>query len=467
MDSMPLNIIALDEAVPSPWRNFAERWQHWRGQCNRHLWAESWQGKAWREKELRFPSPWSEHNLATRLSVRRGLVFAYVLQEGLQRALVIPGWLGGGHELEAVYLLREQVLLLLPCSLAPANWFVRVLAELLPPLMQAGGKVEHWPATGAPERPQRLILEGHPNYAHQLLNVLSALEDQEDDAERPALLWLGQQPFGSVKQLYPEQNWMAADSGKPAAEVEPGSWFELPLSQRPDRIPSGLRRRLRRFCKTELSAEAATLLDELHAWRGRGGRVLWVSLKSRGAWAQGLPKLVAAWMRVLKAHHQPLPLILLDGFSMQEGDSLTSVYYGATVATLLDEETRQAAALEALLQGLAVPVLRAIGLRLAESIALGELVDAYFCHQGTVQHKLGWVQDDVPGVVHGPGARNLGGQHPWGGLGGIAPEWFPASFCTDLGEGQRAPYRFKQKSLDQAALWLASCSSMARLSSND
>lgn len=453
-----LQIIALNGAVPSTWQSFAERWRNWRAGFSREAWAQSWQARAWRDGQLIFPSPWSAQNLATQLSVRRGLVFGYVLQEELKRALLLPGWLGAGHELEALYLLREQVLLLLPCSLAPAGWFVQVLGQLLPRLAEANP----WPALLDARRPQRLILEGHPNYAHQLLNVLTAVEEL-NAVDPPQLHWLGQQPFGPVAGLYPEQRWAAAADCPPEPAL--GSSFELPLSQRPERISAELRGRLRRFCEAQLGDSAAALLGDLERWRAGGGWVLWVSLKTRGAWAEGLPKLVAAWMHTLARQQRTLPLLLLDGFSLQAGDDRHSHHYGVSVATLLAEEEQQAAALEAQLRGLELPVRRAIGFSLADSIGLGRAVDGYFCHQGTVQHKLGWLQQGLPGVVHSCSARNRGGVHPWGSLGdSVMPQWFPADFCEDLEEGQRGRYRFRSTAIDQAALWLANSSSIARLS---
>lgn len=439
-----MQVIQLDGPVPEPWQGFAQRWRAWRRRFDRSQWSSSWQGQAWQLGELRFPSPWGEAELATQLSVRRGLVFGYVLQHGRERALLLPGWLGGGHELEALYLLRQQVLLLLPASLATPDWFLLVLAELLPQLVCT----TPWPAVIDPQRPRQLILEGHPNFAHQLLNVLTALETCDSSAL--PLQWLGQEPFGPMPLLYPQTGWL-----QHPADAPPGAVFELPLSQRPEQIAAGLRQRLRRFCAGQLGEAARPLLETLQHWRANGGRVLWVSLKSRGARAEGLAELVAAWMRELHQRGEPLPLLLLDGFSLQRGDGLDTPLYGTSVAVLLAEERQLAAGVRRALAPLELPVQEAIGLSLADSIALGEAVDGYLCHQGTVQHKLGWFQHSVPGVVHSASWRNRGGSHPWGGMGGLPPLWLPVDFCQDLEEGPRASYRFRPEHLEDAARWLA------------
>ena len=446
-----VQVIQLDGAVPEQWRSFGLRWQEWRQRFDRRHWASSWQGEAWRAGELAFPSPWGEGELVTQLGVRSGLVFGYVLQEGNRRALLLPGWLGGGHELEAVYLLREQVLLLLPASLAPSRWFMRVLAELLPGLVTTSP----WPDATTPPRQRRLILEGHPNFAHQILNVLSALEALPPG--EGALRWMGQAPFGPMAELFPEHRWLEGegDGLVLGAGLVLGQDFELPLSQRPERIPRGLRERIRGFCEGRMGDGAKELLDEMRAWRARGGRVLWVSLKTRGARAEGLAELVGAWMGQLVQRGEGLPLLVLDGFSLQAGDSLESCYYCCSVAELLGEERQQAGQVRAALGGIAMPVREAIGFSLAESIALGQAVDAYLCHQGTVQHKLGWCQQGVPGVVHSSSWRSREGSHPWGGLGGAEPLWLPSEFSEDLEQGPRADYRFRPERLADGAHWLA------------
>lgn len=439
-----MQVIQLDSPVPAPWQAFAQRWRSWRQGFDRSRWQHSWQGQAWRDGALHFPSPWGDQHLRTQLSVRRGLAFGYVLQQQQQRALLLPGWLGGGHELEALYLLREQVLLLLPCSLATRSWFLLALAELLPALVT----VSPWPAVQDPQRPQRLILEGHPNFAHQLLNVLTALDSSEPGAL--PLHWIGQEPFGPMAQLFAEAQWQA----EPAAPVL-GRVFELPLSQRPDRIPTHLRERITGFCKQQLGAEAAGLLHQLQLARAAGRRVLWISLKTRGARADGLPALLKAWMLELQRRGESLPIVLLDGFSVQAGDGPETPIYSTRVHELLAEERGLANSVREALAPLELWIEEAIGFSLAESIALGEAVDGYFCHQGTVQHKLGWLQLDVPGVVHSASWRNRGGRHPWGGQGCREPLWFPVEFCHDLEQGPRAAYRFRHERLPEAACWLA------------
>ncbi|MFN5161713.1 MAG: hypothetical protein ACK5IA_07515, partial [Cyanobacteriota bacterium] len=80
--------------------------------------------------------------------------------------------------------------------------------------------------------------------------------------------------------------------------------------------------------------------------------------------------------------------------------------------------------------------------------------DVYFMHQGTVQHKIGWFQQNIPGIIHSNGRRNSGGFHPWSGMGETAPIWFPAAGCADLEDTPRGRYRFLPESQASNVDWL-------------
>ena len=57
--------------------------------------------------------------------------------------------------------------------------------------------------------------------------------------------------------------------------------------------------------------------------------------------------------------------------------------------------------------------------------------DFYICHQGTVQHKIGWTYWNTPGIVHSNPTRWRTGIHEWGGMGGKAPIWMKKEAITE------------------------------------
>jgi len=444
-------------ALPGRWDDFGRRWQAWRQRHDRRRWASSWQGEAFRQGCLRFPSPWDDQLLETRLSLRVGNQLAYLLLDSKgRRALVFAGLVTNGHELEAVFLPEENEWLHAPVSVAPASWYAKGLERLAAQLEEASALADGM----APQRRQRLWLEGHPNFAHQLLNGLTCL-DQVNGAALGPVLQEGPEAFGPLRELFPAVQWLEM------AEAKGGAWFELPLSQRPERISRRLRRQLRCRAAMVLSREALELERRLLAWKASGGWVLAVSVKARGAVAEGLIELLAAWLAAL-ARQGPLPLLLIDGFSLPSGASGATVVapYLCPMGEVISAEAEQIRQLEAVLIAAALKpeLLVCAGRPLLEALQLLQYADVYFMHQGTVQHKIGWFQESIPGIVHSNSQRNCGGSHPWGGMGETAPLWFPAEGCEDLEDGPRGSYRFRPEWEQQGVKWL--CDQLRELGIN-
>lgn len=442
---------ASNSTVPARWLSFGQRWRKWRSRYDRTYWPESWQGRTYRRGSLIFPSPWDPSiQLSTRLSVRNGLAFCYLLQNASHQALLLPGFLGAGHELEALYLISENVLLHLPCSLATPEWFLSLVGGYL--LLLKG---QHVPDAIDPARPVRLRLEGHPNFAHQLLNCYTALEAamQSEGESLRQVQMVGLSPFVPMEEIFSELQWLA-----PPEECEPvGKLFELPISQRPGLINTSLRRRVRRACHARLSKQGKFMVRQLDQWRQCGGWVLWLTVKSRVATAEGLAEFTAYWLIEQKRRGFPLPLLLVDGFSHQAGQQNSDKVNGIPISTLIAEELDIAQRIDqkVRLLELPLPVVIAVGLPLADSVVLGERADFYFCHQGTVQHKIGWLQEGIPGVVHSNSRRNQGYVHPWGAMGvGEPPLWLPDHLSVDLEEGARGSYCFLPEKMDEGVRWL-------------
>jgi hypothetical protein len=444
-------------ALPGRWDDFGRRWQAWRQRHDRRRWASSWQGEAFRQGCLRFPSPWDDQLLETRLSLRVGNQLAYLLLDSKgRRALVFAGLVTNGHELEAVFLPEENEWLHAPVSVAPASWYAKGLERLAAQLEEASALADGM----APQRRQRLWLEGHPNFAHQLLNGLTCL-DQVNAAALGPVLKEGPEAFGPLRELFPAVLWLDA------TEAEAGAWFELPLSQRPERISRDLRLLLLGYAAAHQSSTARQLEQRLQAWKAGGGWVLAVSVKARGAVAEGLNGLLAAWLAAL-ARQGPLPLLLIDGFSLPSGASSATVVptYRCPMGEVISAEAEQISQLEAALKAASLEPERLVcaGRPLLEALQLLQYADAYLMHQGTVQHKIGWFQESIPGIVHSNSQRNCGGSHSGGGMGETAPIWFPAEGCEDLEAGPRGRYRFRPEWEQQGVKWL--CDQLRELGIN-
>lgn len=425
-----VRIVNLEAVENDPnlqaWLDFGKRWKDWRAQFNQHHWPESWQGKAYKEDQLRFPSPWSGCELSTRYSLRNQLLFGYVLQEQRQRALLIPGYLGAGHQLEAIYLIREQTLLHLPYSLADSNWFLQVTNILLPELLS-----RQMLNPAAKIVPLQLSIEGHPNFAHCLLNTYTCLEENKHEIQSSIKI-IGIEPIAPLKDLFPEYQWLKQHEQSDGNEQE----FELPISCRPSVISEGLRNRIQQYADnnhpTNQIQENTKINERIMHWKQNGGWVLWVSLKTRGAVAHGLKEFIVELIKEFESR-QCTPMLILDGFSVQQGTSNQEIYYEITLQELIREEISLAAEIRELLQekGCTTEIIEAIGIPLLSNINLAGFADFYICHQGTVQHKIGWTYWNTPGIVHSNPTRWRTGIHEWGGMGGKAPIWMKKEAITE------------------------------------
>jgi hypothetical protein len=77
------------------------------------------------------------------------------------------------------------------------------------------------------------------------------------------------------------------------------------------------------------------------------------------------------------------------------------------------------------------------GWGILDSIAIASLATCYFCHVGTVQHKIGWTTD-VPGIIHA-NRRIISRKSPvWYAParleGGAMPKAIPAKMVTGAGK---------------------------------
>ncbi len=419
---------------------FADRWRAWSLAFDRHHWSQSWQGRAHQIDCFEFPSPWGEKTLRTRLSLRQGRHLAYLFSDGSdRRALVFPGLFGDGHVIEAVHLLPEGSWLHQAVSTVPLAWYHQGLEWLRPQLAALADADPR-----APERRLRLWLEPHPNFAHQLLNGLTVLETAAPEA-LGTVFSDGLEAFGPLASLFPALQWQ-----RPGDNDAGGPWFELPLSQRPERIGRPLRRLLLDHAASQLGAAAVAMAQRLQRWKSSGGWVLTMSVKARGATAEGLEPLLVAWLERLKGKG-PLPLLLIDGFTPPTGwtpdrENLATMAAEARLALDLVEVLAR--------RGLRPGIEVCAGLPLLEALHVLSFSDFYLMHQGTVQHKIGWFQHRIAGVVHANSHRNVGGIHPWGGMGERSPEWFPAAWIQDLDQAPRGPYRFRVETLPAAVDWL-------------
>ncbi|MEB7505062.1 hypothetical protein [Arthrobacter koreensis] len=280
----------------------------------------------------------------------------------------------------------------------------------------------------AEEASPRILVRGNANFAHVLLSVCPAVERLIDMAAHvgtrlPAAALKERHPLGTPAEIYPELgevvdlDAISEDTGSGLRYVQDslvpaavGVSNKKPLMA----VTDAARTRLRGFIPGDAALPSG--LSERIAG-GDHDFVLWMSIRMLARRTIPLVEAIDLAARVaaqLETRYER-PAIILDGLSLQSGDTLQSRVSGFSVEQHLDAERLAASLISARVAKVA-PGLRlyaAIGLPLWESIRLAEQADAYIVHDGTTQHKIGWLYPEKPGMVHGPRQRNVGQGYVW------------------------------------------------------
>jgi hypothetical protein len=249
------------------------------------------------------------------------------------------------------------------------------------------------PAVG----PLTLVL-GDANFAHHAWNQLSVLQELvQSDLPDGIQMLTTQQPFGPIKDLFPEvAAWpltYTADVGLQGFNA-PGALF-APVGGRI--ITTGLVQRIMAFAESRISPRCSTIRTALETVNGP---VLWLSVRTRNRTATNQHALLSILgLSFLKA--APDGAIIIDGFSISDDLGVYPSYHQNESRDVVAEDLAAAEALRQVLtaDNLGARVHVAVGLTISDSILLSRRASIYFCHHGTVQHKIGWFSS-VPGVVH-------------------------------------------------------------------
>jgi hypothetical protein len=166
------------------------------------------------------------------------------------------------------------------------------------------------------------------------------------------------------------------------------------------RITTGLRDRVTNHAQRMASETATHLIESV---RGLDAPVFWLSVRMQTpTLANQRAVLSDVGVKILKKF--PRCTILFDGFSPPHDwreSAKNDVQFYRTATQLSKDEidaivddivARQTPSESQQMANLA-------GLGILDCIALAKLATSYFCHIGTVQHKIGWTAN-IPGMIH-------------------------------------------------------------------
>lgn len=298
------------------------------------------------------------------------------------------GHLGLGFPIMAMILPEEGLFL----KLIDDYWGVQ--ERHLPMLADAISNIRHGPGTGI------TLVSGDANFAHHAWNQLSVLQSIVDGEVKCSVRLVStHEPLGPMPNLFPElSHWTM--HRVPDWELEHVNQFGtmvLPLGG--IFIQKRLIERLLRFAATLPKAnEVASLFSRVE---NHAGPILWMSIRTRNRTALNqVEALVEIGARFLSAC--PTGSIILDGHSFADDLTTNPGYDQVAQREVVTDDLQVAHIVANRLRSARdahVRVEFAVGLTISETILLAQHATFYFCHHGTVQHKIGWFTP-CPGVVH-------------------------------------------------------------------
>jgi len=336
--------------------------------------------------EFRLPSPFSGQFVSsTRSYLIKNKVF-YRFDDSPE-FFVLASRVSRGYPLSGIFVPAAQLMVL---------WDLTQDRNITRDLESLNIAIQHT-ARGTSRRDRRVaIVMGNSNFAHHLWNELPALEQllASGIPAVPPEIIMRREPLGPIDSIFPEiAKWKI--HRRPLAEIPDALYVKLGSY----RISVRVRNRLLAYARGQVSSEIALLIQRI---RSLAGPVFWLSVRlPRPTLENQREALLAVCQRLLNCNGRCC--ILFDGFSLPEDWSTADPTHVEDYRNAAEASRRE---IEELIGQVSrfvrhsQLVVNVGGIRLLDSIALAELVDAYFCHSGSIQHKIAWTANK-PGIVHG------------------------------------------------------------------
>lgn len=316
----------------------------------------------------------------------------YVCVPEIPGLLIGIGNLGLGYPIFALIFVAQKTVILLDSDF----WSVKLLD--FSPLANTIERCNWHPAYA---NNKLMLVIGDANYAHNIWNELSTVEEilHETLHKKTLSLITTHSPIGNVKGIFPELKAWDESYLSPALLPDINGNGQLILPVGGLKISKTLSRRVLHFAKKQgLSAQGLAVKRSIR----RSKPVLWVSLRTHNRTAVNLTEMLVDLCHQFLLKN-PSGKVVIDGFSLSvDARTNPSINLPACMALIEADKAQYHEIMELLKQRdrhYAGRVVSAIGLSILESLLLAQYSHYYFCHHGTVQHKIGWFTNAF-GVVH-------------------------------------------------------------------
>jgi hypothetical protein len=299
------------------------------------------------------------------------------------------------------------------------------------------------PLNGGARREAAVML-GHRNFAHHFWNELSALErlvETRAPSDPPPRLIAAREPLGRLETIFPEiSGWRIDREGACRGGLvnDPETFF---VNLGGFRISSKLRQRIVQHAEAIAAETTKCLIKEV---RKRESPVFWLSVRTSKPTFVNQRDVLVAISRLLLAKFASCT-IMFDGFSIPEDHEIASVDMKEFYKSMTKKDNYSIGEIIGeVLEGINLKEQQFLhnisGLTVSESIALAQTASTYFCHLGTIQHKIGWTANK-PGIIHGNRTILASKPEIWHATSvesGIQPEVIDSQLIADITPGQKS-----------------------------
>lgn len=244
-------------------------------------------------------------------------------------------------------------------------------------------------------QPKSAILTQNLHFGHHLWNELTGIDKlvSLQLVDKVDTFICASEALGPIDSIFPEipaSKIQRAEKQAILKQVLQQRLFALPLGG--CYVTNNLSRRLYRVAQ---SLSSTTELERVRQAKERHRVLLWVTIRLDSRTWISQTEGIANILNFLSRQQDDLGVIF-DGFSLPEPADRVA---NSDIQTLIDRELETVDDIISQVHDNNTHFYNLIGGQMHQSIIWAHAADVYLAHQGSIQHKIGWIANK-PGVVH-------------------------------------------------------------------
>lgn len=316
--------------------------------------------------------------------------------EGKETFYIVTGLPSHAFRKQYLYFPKHELVVFLSGAKDKHLWHTQELNDFKANMVFYRNDVIKYLRFNTPAKKVALVSTSH--FAHHIWNELSGIQSIVSMSllSKIDLFAVFHNPTGLLGSIFPElkeerikQFVAEAEEGTFTREALRRNYFVFKLGG--NYIHEELAERI---CNVAHASVPQSVLDDVSCLRKKHFPIIWFSLRTDYRTCESQPKGIA-WIINQLALKYPNLYVLLDGFSIPYGCSES---YIDNINNIILQQKKVAREIKSLLKT-QVECRYIIGTSIHESIVWSYATDAYVCHHGSIQHKIGWIANK-PGVIH-------------------------------------------------------------------